>query len=450
MTPLQSLTTRTPADCAVDDDLVVRERALPALPVLLDDERLTAMLRESGWVAPDELARVDRIRLKSGTRVQAAIRSSPRGRWMLANAFSAASWGKADKDLQVAQRRELPMVVQEDLLLVVLDVRGDRDLPMLRSVRPDDPAGLRHRVVAALDEAGVAGGCRRLTATTIAYNPARRWVGALHAEDPEPSGRRQGGNPLALLKVHADPLTAEHAAHVAGLLATVGVQTPATVLLDDGMVASAWVPGREADPTSRPHAEAVATLLARLSAVRWGSTASTRMPPLDLPGLDHLPRLDHRAILEGARAATDTLNQLDPVAGARACAVLEVLASALTHCIDHASARNDAVLVHGDFSVDQVVIGANGAILLDLDRAAAGPRGWDAASWMAAQVSAGVPLGQVTAVPDTAVPAPLLAAAALLRTPEAWRRRRPGHTATTAALLDLAEVALSVARVPGG
>ncbi|WP_308283424.1 UDP binding domain-containing protein [Pseudonocardia nigra] len=47
------------------------------------------------------------------------------------------------------------------------------------------------------------------------------------------------------------------------------------------------------------------------------------------------------------------------------------------------------VLVHGDLSPDQVLVTPTRAVLLDLDRAAAGPVGWDGASWAAAQVATG-------------------------------------------------------------
>lgn len=453
MTALTGVTTPRhaplPADRAVDDALVAREPALPALAVLLDDERLSELLRSHGWLAPGETASVDRLRLKPGTRVQAGIRTHPQGRWLSAGGFTTAGLAKVGKERQVARRRGHPTLVRPDLLLVVSSLTADRDLPALPGLRPDDDAGPRRRAAVLLREVLAAGGVapapgQRLRTATIAYNPARRWVGALHRYAVD-GGARPWANdaPCALVKVHADPRTAQRSVAVADLLTRIGVAGPRTVALSGSMVGSTWWPGRPADPTSASDATLVADLMARVAAVRPGqpgpgSGSGGRSGSGSAEVWERradLPRLDHATILEHARAATRALGVLDPGAGLRAVAVLDRVAPSLANCLE------DPVLVHGDLSGDQVVMGADGPVLIDLDRAAAGPRGWDAASWMAAQASLGVPPQELLPLPDTAVPAALLAAAALLRTPEPWRRRRRGHAASTSALLDLAEVA---------
>jgi aminoglycoside phosphotransferase (APT) family kinase protein len=97
----------------------------------------------------------------------------------------------------------------------------------------------------------------------------------------------------------------------------------------------------------------------------------------------------------------------------------------------------DRVVLHGDLSPDQVLVRDDGtAVLLDLDRIALGPSGWDGAQWTAAQLATGE---DRLPAPVPAPPA-LLAAACLLRAPEPFRRLRPGWAELTSNLLDTAHV----------
>lgn len=409
-------------DRAVDDDLAVRESTLPGLPVLLDDNRLTALLRQSGWLGHEQRATVDRIRLKPGTRAQAAARVDPGDRWLLLGAFSPHCWPKAENDRQATSRLRRPVIVDEELLLLVTDPVSDRDLPALRLLRPDEGCPRRRTLRALAAAAGKGVGADRLRVGTLAYNPARRWVGTLRA------GNAAAPATIAVVKVHRDPRHGEQAAAIARALNLAGIATPHAVPLPHGIVAAPWVTGRHPDPASARDGAEVAGAVARLATLLGDTTAAR--------GLD-LPRLSRRDVLAGARAATTALVAVNPVAGDRARRVLAALTPALS------GEGGAAVLVHGDLSADQVLITPGGVVLLDLDRAAAGPAGWDPACWLAAQAALGVPVEQLVALPETAVTGPLLAAAALLRAPEPWRRRRRGHAAATSGLLDLAELALA-------
>jgi hypothetical protein len=93
--------------------------------------------------------------------------------------------------------------------------------------------------------------------------------------------------------------------------------------------------------------------------------------------------------------------------------------------------------LHGDLSPDQIVVTDRTAVLLDLDRAAVGPAGWDGAQWMVAQLATAAP-----ALPplDTAAPA-LVLAAALQRAPEPFRRLHADWVQRTDAVLAAAEAA---------
>lgn len=421
-------------DGSVDAGVVARQRDLPSLALLLDDERLTRWLREAGRLGAAETAQVDRIRLKPGTRVQAAIRCGPDGTWLLAHGFTAHSWSKGQKELTVARRRGHHPLTCTQLRLVVTDMVADRDLPSLAALRPDGRDGVRPGSAAL---AGLAAsrwspgsgpaGAASVLARTIGYNPARRWVGTLHPALPSEVDDRRGpaGPAVAVLKVHADASATGSASRVARRLAASGVATPKAVRIRGGMVRLPWVPGTHADPMSGTDRDAVAELVSRLSRVRPRRKGTA------------LPTLDHERIADLVTVAVVSLAAVDPVAGVRA----QELAARLVPLLR--GSTEDPVLVHGDLSSDQVVMGEQGPVLIDLDRAAAGPRGWDAASWMAAQAAMGTPAAQVVPLPDLLVPSPLLAAAALVRIPEPWRRRRAGHAAATSALLDLAQAALS-------
>jgi hypothetical protein len=76
-------------------------------------------------------------------------------------------------------------------------------------------------------------------------------------------------------------------------------------------------------------------------------------------------------------------------------------------------------------------------VLLDFDRAAVGPAGWDAAQWTVAQLATGGP-----PLPPLGTTAPVLVlAAALQRAPEPFRRLRPDWAQRTEAVLAAAEAA---------
>jgi aminoglycoside phosphotransferase (APT) family kinase protein len=209
-------------------------------------------------------------------------------------------------------------------------------------------------------------------ARPLAYNPARRWVG------------RIGGQ---VLKVHAG----------GGRLAV-----------------APWVEGRLPGVADGP---AVATTLAALHA---------EQPP---PGL---PVLDVDDVLVAAERAGAAVAVTLPEVRGRIDELLAGLRTALP-----AAWPTDRVVMHGDLSPDQVLIRDDGAaVLLDLDRIALGPSGWDGAHWTAAQLAT----GEDRLPPPVPAPPALLAAACLLRAPEPFRRLRPGWVELTNTLLDTAHV----------
>ena len=207
-------------------------------------------------------------------------------------------------------------------------------------------------------------------ARPLAYNPARRWVG------------RIGGQ---VLKVHA----------AGGRLAV-----------------APWIEGR---PPGAADGPAVATALAALHA---------KQPPPGLPVLD----VDD-VLIAAERAGAAVAVTLPQVRG-----LIDELLARLRTALP-AAWPPDRVVLHGDLSPDQVLVRDDGtAVLLDLDRIALGPSGWDGAHWTAAQLAT----GEDRFPPLVPAPPALLAAACLLRAPEPFRRLRPGWTELTSTLLDTA------------
>ncbi|WP_337059783.1 phosphotransferase family protein [Kineococcus sp. G2] len=360
---------------AVERELLAAEPALPALALALDDTALRSWAAAHGVDLPPA-ARVDRLRHKAGTSVRVAVDPGDGGPWWLLHGYCADAAGKAAKDVRHA-RGTGPAVLDERLRAALVPAFADRDLPGLREPR--------------------AAGSR-----TLAHNPGRRAV------------LRRGD---VLLKVHATGGTAARAVAAAGLLRAAGTRTPATALRGERTAEQAVAAGTPFEAGSA--AGAVEHLLRR-----WSRAGTGTLPVLGPTGIDTAVRDVLRSPGPLPPAARDRVRALGPR--------WEVAVR------EHAPALAPRVLCHGDLSPDQLLRGPDGEpTVLDLDRAARGPAGWDAASWRAACTALGVPPGDVPA------PHPLLlAAAALLRLPEPFRRRRPGWTAATADLAALASAAL--------
>ncbi|MGH3937429.1 MAG: hypothetical protein ACRDTG_02170 [Pseudonocardiaceae bacterium] len=233
----------------------------------------------------------------------------------------------------------------------------------------------------------------------LGYNPVRRWVGwcagqavKVHAVAPPPGVAALLTDPSRLLTRH---LPAAEVAH------------------NSRVVRTAWLPGTS--PTA-----------AELPIVREALTTLHSCPP---PA--GLPVLDADTVLHAAQAATQSVAATLPLERVR----LATLLAALRRACGSGRWPAPTSLVHGDFSADQVVVVPGGrAMLLDLDRAAVGPPGWDAAHWVVAQLAVDAPV-----LPAPTAPSPILVlAAALLRAPEPFRRLRPAWPQLTRAVLDAA------------
>lgn len=370
---------------AADAAVTARHPGLPGLALVLDVDRLRTAL--AALVPPEVAATavVERLRVKPGASVRAGVRlEGPDGRSprVLVTARAADDWeAKARKEVDAARRAELPACVEPATRVLLAPAAADRALRGLARLRPDTGLAVRRPREAR--------GGGDVVATTLSYNPGRRWVGRL---DPAPG---TDGTSL-LVRRHADG--------------------DAEVL--------PWVPGRPWAPADGT--DAVRARLVEHAAGRHdghpGAAAEAR-----------------RRLERSVTAAVGGLGVLDDGWASRAGQLLPRLRARLAH--------EPLAPAHGDLSPDQVVVGPDGALhVLDWDRAGLLPRGWDAASWDAAQrattaAAQPVPLGGAGR-PSGAV----VAAAHLVRAVEPFRRRHPAWPDAVEDLLAVAEDALGGAR----
>lgn len=396
-----------PADSA----LVARYPELPGLATLLDCDELTRIC--SAW---DGAYEVERLRLKPGASVTAVMRpasgAGPRP-WLLARGLAPHPWAtKRGKDIRAAERARERMldagvpcdspafVENEERRVLVTPAIGDRRLRGLGSMLPDTGMPVRLGAVARRDElspevaARLGDRGRMGTVRTMSHNPARRFVGHWAPLDGDDAGW--------LVRLHADR-PREIVEFVPGRHWTVGDEVPPIVAL----------------AAERARADAEAGRSWRRPHVRHAlKGAAIGIAAFDVAGLDWSGR--------ASRLASELIVRL---------------------------ADTEAEAAHGDFSADQLVVDDTGHVcVLDWDRAAYWPLGWDAATWLVTTSLSAPQAGECSSrdrstglrVEQSATSGgrpsgDVVAAAALLRAPEPFRRRYPDWVGLTEGLLALAE-----------
>jgi len=283
-------------------------------------------------------------------------------------------------------------------------------------IRADEARGIAIVAVAAdRDLPGIRSALRRHPrAVTLAYKPARRWVARC-----DECG--------VIVKVHAPDRAASA---LAGHRALAGLVSTADLVHvgGDGVIETRIVPGALADDDAG--ARAAGRILAGLHAA-------------PIPAGN--PRAD--APVAGALAA------VLPALSAREALLAEGIREALA-----TSARRAPV--HGDFSADQVLTGAAGTFVIDLDRAGAGDPHADLGSWAADEIARGIPRalastalreGYLAAGGRINAPALLAhtAAGVFRRAAEPFRRQDEGWARECERMLGEAEALLALARVRG-
>ncbi|GAA4773838.1 phosphotransferase [Microbacterium gilvum] len=318
-------------------------------------------------------------------------------------------------DGRAAQAVAYPVGVHGKLARLATET-GD-DLLLL-----DDARGLA--VVAAPGDRALPGIrtalARHPRAETLVYKPGRRWVGRCV----------ECG---VIAKAHAASRAARalrgHDA-VAAFLPT----APITHRGVDGLVEYRLLPGTAllhlaSGAVAVEAARATGAVLARLHASPAPDGApSVAGEPIAAGAGDVLPGLSTRM----ARLSAETATLL--------------------------AGRAVTAPAHGDFSADQVIVGAGGVHVIDLDRAGVGDPMADLGSWTADEIARGIPRSAAgTALREgyeaaggridgTALIAHT-AAALLRRSVEPFRQRAVDWPSRCAALADEAEAFLALARV---
>jgi aminoglycoside phosphotransferase (APT) family kinase protein len=347
-----------------DEALALRDRALPGLGPLLDEDRLGGWLGERTGTAVRLHTRY--LRYKQGTscvlsgHLETASGASP----CLVSAYATEDLAKLAKTLERAPGGS---VLAVDLArgLLATTPGADRDLPAL--ARLDDD-GRRRRLLRALlpDRRGL----REARLSTLRHKPHRRWVGLV-----EPTL-----GPRVVMRAYRP---GESRAAVAAIDACSHgpAATPALIGADTryGVAAVEFVAGDVLALRAATACERVGDFHsagAALGRLHGSRDLALRAAP---PGAD----------AQAVRAAATQLTVLLP----QEAQDVRRLASALaTRLLAMPQVR---VPIHGDFSADQVVVDeAGGATLIDLDSARLGDPACDLACATAA-ITRDVVLGRI-------------------------------------------------------
>ncbi len=347
----------SPSEAAV----VARDRALPGLAALLDDRPLAEL---TGM-------RVRRryLRYKPGTSCvlggSVALAGEDVDAFVLAH--DARSAEKIGKTVDAAPPGTVLFTNPELGLLMAL-APADRDLPFLAALA--DARRLRRTLRRLLPSVGWRG----VQLRTLSYKPQRRWVGLATARD----GQR------VVLRAYPPA----DAARAAGAVRALGKLPPGTPRLlgadvELGLVALEYAEGQTLD-TAR--ADASFSGAAAAGRLRAAGVALAQLHTRVDAGVPSWTAADDAQAL---RSVADQVAVLLPELGPPAAALADLLAQRMS------GLPPDTVCAHGDFSTDQVVLGADGSVvLLDLDRVAQADAAIDLASLAASLTAADLLAGR--------------------------------------------------------
>lgn len=333
--------------------LVERDPALPGLAALLDGRLL-------GECLGVPVTRTY-LRYKPGTSAVALLEVGSRS--AIAHAWGSAAPDKRGKALRHVTPDDV-ILDRPDAGMLVVDAMTDRRLPALR------------RLVASGHVGSWLGGHGldvdpAATPTTLAHKPARRWVGRVPLSRPgghvvlRAYGRREYPSALAAHE-RVDPTRVE------------SVRLPRVLATHHrGLIALEHLPGEVLD--TRVSASVLERLGAALGGLHEGSpvVASSSASP-DGP------------VATGHHAGAGALEALAPV-----LAGLDTQARDIALTASGSLRPGAGAIIHGDFSLDQVVADGDDLGIIDLDRARPGNPLDDVAGLLAAAA--------LTTLPDAGV-----------------------------------------------
>ncbi|MBO9520116.1 MAG: hypothetical protein J7518_01160 [Nocardioidaceae bacterium] len=326
------------------EDAQVPGAAVVLAPALLE-EWLAERLRPPCAVVPH------RLRYKAGTSVVLGFslttgHDGPTER-CVARAYAAEAAAKAAKDVAKSPPGSV-LAHDAGLRLVVTTMAGDRAIPVLgRLAEPEDVA----RRLSPGDP-------RAVRLRTLRHNPGRRWVGVLEQD---------GAAPL-LVRAYDGPARMRAAAEcyraLGGRDEVSGPQAPWLVGRSRRLAAIAvtWAEGTDlASSGTAGDWRAAGTELARLHD-RSGRRLRTRRPAL---------------AAEAVAATCDQIALLLPGLAADVLAAGQEVRRLLERTGGEGGV-GEGRATHGDFSADQVVVGARARpVIVDLDAARRGAAAYD-------------------------------------------------------------------------
>ena len=414
-----------------DAELAARDTAVPALGALLDPGAFAELLRSFAPEAQIVAVHGRYVRYKPGARCVAAYRVELAGGEVLAHGI--AHGPAADEKLaKLRTRRAAPSALGDgrffrgDLGLAIELFPNDARLrPLARLANP----AFRDRLMARLRV--VEKGRPLAALETLAYKPERRFVARATAED----GAR------AVVKIHTP-------AGFHGTEAGREYQSCDSLLLArclrtsprHAAVAYEWMEGEALDPLAAGADRALECTGAALAELH-----AQKLPSFEA------------SLAQESLASARLAAVLVPALAARAAALTKEVAARL------AARAHVPRALHGDFHAGQVLIAHESAVLLDLDRACAGPAAQDVAVFAAhlelrasrdgnaAQCVADAVerllegYARVAAAPGFEDVALHTAAALISIAPQPFRTREPEWPALLEALLDRAAAWLALA-----
>lgn len=345
--PATAARSLSPASAALAD----AEPLLPALRLMLDDQALSDWLCEHS--GRDVHLRRRYLRLKPGTSVVLAAEVSTLDgpQQLLVAGYSPQAAPKLDKSLEKAPPWSI-LAVDRHRRMVATALSADRDLPALAATAD---AGGRARVLGGtldtpLDPAAV-------DLTPLSYKPNRRWVGTVDTPDCRVLMRAYRPHDLAPV--------------LRAVVALANAHAPVPRVLGGhrrlGLALLEHLPGELPDHGSAADLAAAGRTLAQLH----------RSPAALSP-------VSTTAVQGRTRDTIDQVARLLPDEAGRARALDDDVRNRLA---GHPRRPDDAVALHGDFSLDQVICRDGAARLIDLDRAGSGPAARDLGGLLADELA---------------------------------------------------------------
>jgi tRNA A-37 threonylcarbamoyl transferase component Bud32 len=348
-----------------EDVSLIEDPDLPGAGLILSPASLAAWLTESlGRPCTVELRR---LRYKPGTSVVLGfdLTSAPRPDGT-AVTEPCVAWAYADhaaaKIAKTLERVPAGACLAHDPAhVLVTTAAGDRALPFLpRMAEPDGMTRLLDRLLPDDPDPG------RAWIRPVRHNPGRRWVGVLERE----------GEPDLLLRAYAGAGRLARAGRSYKTLGRSAVPTPRLVAKSRSfaVLAVSWVEGEVLELAGGED--------------RWRAAGRSLAHlhdsgPVKLPTPE--PGEDVAALHRAARQIAELLPELADEARAIAGTAARLLGEA----------PRDTVPVHGDFSADQVVVGADGVpVLIDLDSAHWGASASDLGCLVASTLTQAESLGR--------------------------------------------------------